>query len=221
MTDARDSTHQRVRQVVVRDLKPVRPLLPPGRRLLLLIPIAIVAAGYSPSLATRGDLGQLGVLAAWGLSAVQWMIGLLILGVALRYAVPGRGVSRRFLIATIAAAPLTILTVTAITYALEPSGVPPGMAFTYWWACVRDPMIIAAPIFLVASVLAMRAYPTRPALVGALCGLAAGLLADSGWRLYCDVSSPSHVLGSHGLAIVLMAGVGAVAAGAVDRVQRR
>jgi hypothetical protein len=54
-----------------------------------------------------------------------------------------------------------------------------------------------------------------------LCGLAAGLLADSGWRLYCDVSSPSHVLGSHGLAIVLMAGVGAVAAGAVDRVQRR
>jgi hypothetical protein len=221
MTDARDSTHQRVRQVVVRDLKPVRPLLPPGRRLLLLIPIAIVAAGYSPSLATRGDLGRLGVLAAWGLSAVQWMIGLLILGVALRYAVPGRGVSRRFLIATIAAAPLTILTVTAITYALEPSGVPPGMAFTYWWACVRDPMIIAAPMFLVASVLAMRAYPTRPALVGALCGLAAGLLADSGWRLYCDVSSPSHVLGSHGLAIVLMAGVGAVAAGAVDRVWRR
>ena len=68
------------------------------------------------------------------------------------------------------------------------------MAFAFWWYCVRGPMIIAAPVLLVASVLAMRAYPTRPVLVGALCGLAAGLLADSGWRLFCEVSSPSHVL---------------------------
>jgi hypothetical protein len=221
MTDTRQTTHQRVRQRVARNLKPVRPLLSPGRRLLLLIPIAIVAAGYSPAVATRSDLGQLGVWAAWGLSAVQWTIGLLILGVALRYAVPGRGISRRFLIATLAAAPATILTVTAITYAITPSGVPPGMAFEFWWYCVRGPMIVAAPMLLVASILAMRAYPTRPALVGALCGLAAGLLADSGWRLFCETSSPSHVLTSHSLAIALMAGVGAVAASAIDRAQRR
>jgi hypothetical protein len=221
MTDTRKTTYQRVRQAVAHDLKPVRPLWSPGRRLLLLIPVAIVAAGYSPAIATRDDLGQLGAWAAWGLSAVQWTIGLLILGVALRAAVPGRGVSRRFLIATLAAAPVTILTVTAITYAIEPSGVPPGMALSFWWYCVRGPVIIAAPVFLVTSVLAMRAYPTRPALVGALCGFAAGLLADSGWRLFCDVSSPGHVLLSHGLATVLMAGFGAVAAAVVDRVQRR
>ena len=180
-----------------------------------------MAAGYSPAIATRGDLGRLGVWAAWGLSAVQWLIGLLILGAALRYAVPGRGVSRRFLIATLAAAPATILVVTLLTYLVEPSGVPPGMAFAFWWYCVRGPMIIAAPVLLVASVLAMRAYPTRPVLVGALCGLAAGLLADSGWRLFCEVSSPSHVLMSHGLATAMMAGVGAIGAAAIDRVQRR
>jgi hypothetical protein len=221
MIDPANTTHERVRRMVARDLKPVRPLLPPGRRLLLLIPIAIVAAGYSPAIATRGDLGQLGIWASWGLSAAQWTIGLLILGVALRYAVPGRGVSRRFLIATLAAAPATILAVTAITYIVEPSGVPPGMAFTYWWACVRDPLMIAAPMFLVASVLTMRAHPTRPVLVGAMCGLAAGLLADSGFRLFCEVSSPAHVLGAHSLAIVLMAGFGAAGAAAVDRIQRR
>jgi hypothetical protein len=221
MTDAPKTTHQRIRQVVAGDLKPVRPLLSPGRRLLLLIPIAIVAAAYSPAMATRGDLGRLGIWAAWGLSAVQWTIGLLILGVALRYAVPGRGISRRFLIATLAAAPATILTVTAITYAIEPSGVPPGMAFAFWWYCVRGPMIIAAPMLLVASVLAMRAYPTRPALVGALCGLAAGVLADSGWRLFCEVSSPSHILTSHSLAIVLMAGIGAGASRTIDSIRRR
>jgi hypothetical protein len=55
----------------------------------LLILIAIVVAAYSPAVATAAisagwDMGGL------GLSAVQWTIGLLILGVALRYAVPGR-----------------------------------------------------------------------------------------------------------------------------------
>jgi hypothetical protein len=220
MSDPGNATHERVRQMVARDLKPVRPLLAPGHRLLLLVPIAIVAAGYSPAISIRDDLGRLGLWAAWGLSAAQWTIGLLILGVALRYAVPGRGVSRRFLIATLAAAPATILAVTAITYVVDPSGVPPGMAFTYWWACLRDPLMIAAPLFLVASVLAMRAHPTRPVLVGAMCGLAAGVLADSGFRLFCDVSSPLHVLTSHSLAIVVMAGLGAAGAAAIDRIHR-
>lgn len=220
MTDGRMTTHQRVRHIVERDMKPVRPLLSPGLRLLLLVPIAIAVAVYTPAAATRADLGRLGVLTAWGLSALQWTMGLLVLGVALRHAVPGRGVSRRFLIGTLVGAPVAILFVTAITYAVEPSGVPPGMAFTFWWYCVRGPMIIAAPVCLAVSVLAMRAYPTRPALVGALCGLAAGVLTDSGWRLYCEVSALFHVLSSHGLAIVLMAGVGAGASVGIDRFRR-
>jgi len=129
-------------------------------------------------------------------------------------------VSRRFLVATLIGAPALIVLVTIVTYAVEPTTVPPGLAFRFWIECVRWPVTIAAPILLVASVLAMRAFPTRPGLVGALCGLAAGVLADSGWRLACDVSSPAHVLESHGLAVLLVTAVGALTAIAIDAFRR-
>jgi len=220
MSDPRSGTRQRVREIVARDIKPVRPLLTPGRRLLLLVPIAIAAALYAPFGYGHRDFASLGWLASWGMSALQWGIGLLVLGVALRHAVPGRGVSRRFLVATLVGAPLLIVLVTVVTYAVEPTTVPPGLAFRFWIECVRWPVTIAAPILLVASLLAMRAFPTRPGLVGALCGLAAGVLADSGWRLACDVSSPSHVLEAHGLAVVLVTALGALTAVVIDAVRR-
>jgi len=217
---AEAGVRERVREIVARDLRPVRPLLAPGRRLLLLIPIAIAAGVFAPIVYGHRDFEHLGPFATWGLSAFEWIAGLLILAVALRHAVPGRGVSRRFVIATLVGAPAIILLVTIVTFFIEPTRVPPGVAFQYWFECVKWPMAIAAPVLLVASLLAMRAFPTRPGLVGALCGLSAGVLADSGWRLACEVSAPSHVLGSHGIAVLLMAIVGCAAALAIDVVRR-
>jgi hypothetical protein len=210
------ATQRRVREVVARDLKPVRPLLAPGRRLLLLVPLAIAAGLYSPFALGHRDLGT---LAGWGVSVAEWLLGLLILGVALRHAVPGRGISRRFVAATLVGAPAAFIVVTLFTYLVEPTEVPPGLAFRFWVECVRWPMLIASPMLLAASVLAMRAFPTRPGLVGALCGLAAGVLADSGWRLFCEVSAPGHVLASHGLAVLLTAVVGAAAALVIDTIR--
>jgi hypothetical protein len=220
VSDPRPDTRRRVRDIVARDMKPVRPLLAPGRRMLLLVPIAIAAALYAPFGYGHRDFDRLGWLASWGMSAIEWGIGLIVLAVALRHAVPGRGVSRRFLVATLAGAPLLIVLVTVITYAVEPNQVPPGLAFSFWLECVEWPMMIAAPILLVASLLAMRAFPTRPGLVGALCGLAAGVLADSGWRLACEVSSPAHVLESHAFAVLLVTGLGALTAVVIDTIRR-
>lgn len=224
MTDPRAAIDRRVREqvreIVASDLKPVRPLLAPGRRLLLLLPIAIAAGVFAPIAYGHRDVERLGPFTSWGLSALEWIAGLLILALALRYAVPGRGVSRRFVIATLAGAPAVIVLVTLMTYAVEPTEVPPGLAFGYWIECVKWPMAIAAPMLLVASVLAMRAFPTRPGFVGALCGLAAGVLADSGWRLACEVSAPSHVLESHGLAVALMAVLGFAMSSAIDAMRR-
>ena len=220
MSDPRSETRRRVRDLVARDIKPVRPLLPPGRRLLLLVPIAITVALYGPFGYGHRDFDRLGWLASWGISALEWGLGLVILAIALRQAVPGRGVSRRFLAATLIGAPALIVFVTIVTYAVEPTKMPPGVAFRFWFECVRWPVTIASPILLVASLLAMRAFPTRPGLVGALCGLAAGVLADSGWRLACDVSAPSHVLESHGLAVLLAAGLGALTSVVLDTLRR-
>jgi hypothetical protein len=220
VTESRDPVKRRVHDLVARDIKPVRPLWGPGRRLLWLVPIAIAVFLYAPFEYGHRDFDRLGFLASWGVSALQWAAGLLILGVALRHAVPGRALTRRSILATLVGALSLIVLVTVVTYAVEPTEMPPGVSFLFWYECVKWPMLIAAPILLVASLLAMRAFPTRPGLVGALCGLAAGVLADSGWRLACDVSAPSHVLGAHGAAVVFLSLVGALVAIGIDTFRR-
>jgi hypothetical protein len=220
VTDSREPVKQRVHDLVARDIKPVRPLWGPGRRLILLVPIAVAAVLYAPFGYGHRDFDHLGLLASWGVSAIQWIAGLLILGVALRQAVPGRALSQRSILATLVGAFGLIVLVTVVTYAVEPTEMPPGVALRFWYECVKWPMMIAAPILLVASLLAMRAFPTRPGVVGALCGLAAGVLADSGWRLACDVSAPSHVLGAHGAAVLFLAIVGAIVGIGLDTLRR-
>lgn len=216
-SDRRSATRDRVRAMVTRDLRPVRPLLSPAWRLLLVAPLAIALGIVAPWQMLRDDMGQLGVVLTWGVWALQWSIGLLILGVALRQAVPGFGWSPRALLTLAAFAWTTILIVTAVTYAAEPSGVPAGMGFFFWWECTWGPVRLALPLLIVSTVLAMRAAPTRPLLVGALCGFGVGVLSDSGWRLACQVTTPSHVLGSHALAVVVLSAIGAGAGGLVER----
>ena len=50
-------------------------------------------------------------------------------------------------------------------------------------------------------------------LAGALCGLAAGLMADAGWRLFCHYSDPAHVFGAHTLAILITTATGSLLCG--------
>lgn len=68
----------------------------------------------------------------------------------------------------------------------------------------------ALPVVALASVLAARAYPTRPAVAGALLGLGAGLMADAGWRIFCHFSEPSHVLAADLAAAVMSAAIGSL-----------
>ncbi|HUQ88064.1 MAG TPA: NrsF family protein, partial [Vicinamibacterales bacterium] len=60
--------------------------------------------------------------------------------------------------------------------------------------------------------LAARAYPTRPAIAGALLGLGAGLMADAGWRIFCHFSEPAHVLSAHLAAVLMSTLIGSLAA---------
>lgn len=82
-----------------------------------------------------------------------------------------------------------------------------------WWIvgviCFSGSAAMALPIVALASVLALGAYPTRPAIAGVLLGLGAGLMADAGWRIFCHYGEPGHVLSAH-----LGGVIGAAAAGA-------
>lgn len=205
------------RDQIVGSLTPVRALPPPSRRAWMLVPVGLLIAITGPVLnGERGDLGAYAPLVTWGLTGAQSMLGLWLLALGFREAVPGRNVSGRSLALASAVTAMLLFGVTTVTNAASPTVVAPGRAWEYWVECVIWPMAIGAPFMVVATLMAARAFPTRPTIAGALCGMSAGILADAGWRLSCWISEPSHIIGSHGLAVIGLAVAGAVVAVAAD-----
>jgi hypothetical protein len=205
-------------EAVRTDLRPVRPLAPPWRRALYLAPLGVLLViGVPAVVGLRPDLALLGRGLSWPLSGLQAMLGLWILGAALREAVPGRALSARALAATGLGAALLWAGIILATSAASPHPVPPGVWLRFWWECYGVAALAGVPMVAAVAWLAARALPTRPALTGALYGLGAGLVSDSGMRLFCGVSDPVHVIVSHGGAIATFIMAGAVAAVLVDR----
>jgi hypothetical protein len=207
------SAPKNLRDKIERDLRPTRPLRPPYVRALVLIPLAVAIVLSVPGLRFfRADMQAIGVVKAWGFSFGQALAGLIIVGVALRESIPGRGLSRGAIVATIAvglAIPFLLLGVTASAFDIGPE---PGRGLEEGIGCFRVSAISAIPALIAAAFLAARALPLRPALAGALYGLGCGLIADAGMRLFCEYTVPSHVLLGHGGAIVGAMALGAVVA---------
>jgi hypothetical protein len=209
--------HADLRAEIVASLTPVTPLARPSRRVWILIPLGVVAAATTPLVSgIRQDLLGSSMMVTWGLTGLQALLGIWILSLAFREAVPGENLSRRALLAASVLSLAVLAGVTAATNALSPTVIPHGSEFRYWIECVAGPLVVGVPFMLAATLLAVRAFPTRPALTGALCGLSAGILSDAGWRLGCFVSSPGHVVNSHDLAIVMLAAFGSLLAVVAD-----
>jgi len=205
------------REQIVRSLTPVRPLPAPSRRARTLIPLGLLLAVLSPLITgPRGDLHTYTPLLTWGVTGLQSLVGLWLLVLAFREAVPGRNVSWRALTFASVLAGLLVPGITVLTNAASATVVPPGRAWQYWAECVIGPMALGAPFMILATLMTARAFPTRPAITGALCGMSAGILSDAGWRLTCWISDPAHIIGSHGLAILGLAAAGALLAICAD-----
>ncbi len=206
--------------VVERGLRPVRPIASPVRRVLALLPLGLGLLIAIPAFwGLRSNASALGPAVAWGLSGLQALAGLLIVGAALREAVPGRELSARAVAATVGAALALFVGLTFLTERVVPAAVPPGVFVRYAWECFWMAAASSVPVLAVAVWLAGRALPTRPALAGAIYGLGAGITADAGVRLFCWVSSPAHVLLAHGGAILFLAATGAAIAMVIERLK--
>lgn len=206
---------------ILADLRPVRPLAPPWQRGLAVCGVAaLAAAGVTLRHGVRADAAALGPAVLWGLSVLQALYGVLLIAAALRESVPGRGLSRGSAPALILVGLGVMLVVTGLTWSVHATHVPTGRAFGYWRVCLEMPTLAGLPALAVALLLAFRAYPTRPALTGALAGLGAGLLSDGAWRTYCEVSAPSHVLSSHFASVLVLTLLGVVIAAGTDRLRR-
>jgi hypothetical protein len=147
----------------------------------------------------------------WGLSLVQCAIGFAVVGAALRESIPGRGWSVRAIAVWLLLPMVAVVAVTLTSW--EASQV---LLSREWWLvggiCFSGSAATALPVVVLAGILAARAYPTRPAVAGALLGSGAGLIADAGWRLFCHFTEPSHVLSAHLAAVVMSAIIGALLA---------
>jgi hypothetical protein len=198
-----------LRAAIQRDLAPVRPLPSPVMRGLSLLPLAALLLAAAPlTFSVRVDLNRLGYVWGWGASLMQIGLGIALVVAALREAIPGRTWSPPRLTGWIALTALVLVTVTLTTFAASPVRLGGG-----WWTigamCLVGSAISALPAVALGSVLAARAWPTRPAIAGLLIGLGAGMMSDAGWRLFCHFSEPAHVLAAHAGAVVIAAGAGA------------
>lgn len=211
-----------LREQIALDLRPVRPLRSPVRRALVLLPLGAALLLFIPALwGLRINVALLGPWAAWGLSAVQSLAGLLLVGVALREAVPGRELSPVAIVTVILTAIALFVGLTLLTQAMAPYLAPPGVFVRYLWECFWMSAATSFVPLAAAGWLAARALPTRPAVAGALYGLGAGLMNDAGVRLFCQVSSPAHVILAHGGAILFLTIMGALAATGIDIIRAR
>jgi hypothetical protein len=212
MTDEAVRLPAELRERLAADFYPVRALPSPWRRALLVAPVAIVALLAAPIVFdVRADDGRLGWSGIWGLSLAQFVVGFLLLIAAMREAIPGRGWSRGAIVVWLAVPVFAVTAIALLSWEASPVFVRRG-----WWLvaglCFGGSAATALPVVALSSILAARAYPTRPAIAGALLGAGAGLIADAGWRVFCHFSEPAHVLSAHLAVVIVSAAIGSLAA---------
>ena len=208
-----------LRAMIAAELTPVRPLRPPLVRGLMLVPVACVLLVAAPLVFDFRDLAALGWSWSWGASILQLGAGFALVVAALRESIPGRAWSRPALV-MLAAAPIAIVTAIGLVSWQRSPIILTGPGLLVGAICLTASAITALPATCLAVLLALNAYPTRPAITGWLAGLGGGLLADAGWRLFCHFSEPAHVLSAHLGGVVVAGAVGAIASRSFHRAFR-
>ncbi len=200
-----------LRERIAAELAPVAPLRKPWLRAAAALPLAVLLLfGASTIYGLRGDAGQLGWMLTWGLSTIELALGMLLIGFALREAIPGRVWSPPALLASLGAALGAVVFITLVTFRISPTRIVHESVAYVTSVCFGYTLLAAVPVILFAGLLASRAFPLRPQIAGALYGAGAGLLSDAGWRLFCHYSDPGHVLPAHLGAIIAATLLGAL-----------
>lgn len=203
----------KLRKKILSDLRPVKPLAEPRKRALVLLPLGVALVVLVPwSLGLRNDVHVLTALYVWGLSLLQMSIGIGLVAAALREVIPGRQIPRTGLLLLFASGFVLVIGITYATWQVSGSVAPEHLRLPFWKFCFRVPIELSLPGTVLILALAARGVIWRPALVGALAGLASGLMSDAGWRTFCEISDPAHVVSAHLAAILAATGIGAAAA---------
>jgi hypothetical protein len=192
-----------LREAVGDELQPVRPLSPAWQRTLvvatLATTVAVIAIG---TVAFRFDLGQIPMWLSWGCSALELLVGIFIVGLALREAVPGSAIPTGALWTAVSTGLVLQIVVGLATWMHSP-GMQAGDGFlAHGIGCMTHDAARVLPIFAVTAWLVFRALPLRAPVAGLLGGVGAAMAGDAITHLLCPMSDMRHVLVWHTGAIL-------------------
>ena len=198
-----------LREAIEGDLQPVRPLHPIWMRSMLAVAmLAVVLSFVLANASLRADIDRLPMWLSWGCSALQLVLGVLLVGLALREAIPGRGVPTgavRLAAGTALALQILVGVATSIVSPAIPmpgSGLAPGIG------CLKHESMMALPAFIVTLLLVFRALPLRAPTAGLLGGAGVTVATDGVIHLLCPMANLSHVLIWHTGAVIIFMAVG-------------
>jgi hypothetical protein len=204
-----DLLPEALRRSISDDLEPVRPLPPAWMRTLQAAAVAAIGLAlviFVFKLSPRPDMEQLPMWLSWGCTALQLGIGVLLLGMALREAIPGQGVPIGAVTLGVGTAVLIQILVGIATW-MHSTGMPleKGHGLSAGFTCTTHDIAMALPALLVTLWLVFRALPLRPSIAGLLGGAGAAVTADAVTHVLCPMSDLRHVLLWHtGVLIGLM-----------------
>ena len=204
-----ESVPNSLREAIEGDLQPVRPLHPAWMRTMLAVAImAVVLAFVLAKASLRPDMDQLPMWLSWGCSVLQLALGILLISMALREAVPGEGVPGGAVRAAAVTALVMQILVGVATSVYSPAITMPGRGIAPGIGCLKHETIMALPTFLVTLWLVFRALPLRAPTAGLLGGAGATVASDGIIHLLCPMSNLSHVLVWHSGAVILFMALG-------------
>lgn len=190
-----------LRKAVTEDLQPVRPLPPVWMRLMMAV--AVSATGLTVvvlafKLNVRPDMGDIPMWLGWGCTAVQLVVGIVLIGMALREAVPGSGVPAGAVKLAVGTGVSMQVLVGVATWMHSP-GMPfvAGRGLANGVGCATHDLALGLPALAVTLWLVFRALPLRPSIAGLLGGTGAAVTADAINHLVCPMSDLRHVLVWH------------------------
>ncbi|MBZ5589165.1 MAG: NrsF family protein [Acidobacteriia bacterium] len=211
-----------LRRAVAADLRPVRSLASPARRMLvaaLWVPLAI--ALVLEFLGRRVDAPVLGWPMIWGPLVLEAALGLVLVALALAESVPARAPARGQSFAALGAAVLAFVAQVLLTRGASPGVTVGNPLVTHGLNCFALEVVVGLPALLLVALLVVRAAPLRAVRAGGLGGAGVGFLADGVYHLHCPITDLRHVLPWHGAAVLLLTLAGLAAGMAWERNQRR
>lgn len=214
-----------LREALRRDSRPVRPLLPPIVRTLLVAAVALAAILLALGVAgLRPDFPSLGPLLLWVPTLARLAAGAALILLAFREGVPGSGGSAPLRAVALLGAPV-LLALLAEWVAAATAGEMPPLAASLGArspvSCFPVGVVLALPAVFLLGFLLARAYPLRPVFAATAGALGAGLVADAGLHLTCPVTAASHTLLVHGGAVAAVAAAAAAIGWAGGRLRLR